>query len=150
MTRRIRAPKNTDLDTKFQVEESVVIGGDPLTDPYLTAAKDAYAGIVASCHLIDRLLPLESVTLGEIEAAAAQSLELLRRLGVRHEQLKHQLDDYGIDVAHYPEFVLTLRLRKLGVPWARIASVLDINTAGLYKRYREAADRQLGESGTLP
>lgn len=98
------------------------------------------AGLLDLCGLmieIDQLKPVGTVEVGEVGNHRSGAVDLLSRLrDLSHRQL-------ASDAERLPEEMLIARLRALGVSWSDIAEATDMNTAGLFKRYRYSSDQPL-------
>jgi hypothetical protein len=94
------------------------------------------AGLDVLCGLlveIGELRPVDQVPLGDVAEARGEALEYLSRLAtLGHRQLAEAAE-------RLPEQVLVERLRALGVTWTAIASVTDLNSTALFKRYRSVS-----------
>jgi hypothetical protein len=122
-------------------------GHEELKDENL---KTVYAWLwdyLCGLRWIDTLPSLDTVTMSDMPKAAEQTLELLETIAHNRAILLNDTEDEdkedGIAFLDYPEYKLVLRLRRLGVSWAKIAEKMDISTAGLYKRYKPMVDRAL-------
>lgn len=84
---------------------------------------------------------LDDVSWLNKDKAAEQTMALLKQMSMFLKNLT-DAGEAGTSMAllNYPEFKLVLRLRRLGVSWAKIAETIGVPTPGLYKRYKPWVD----------
>jgi hypothetical protein len=94
---------------------------------------------------IDTLPPLDNIGFNDVGKAREQTMVLLETIAHNRAILINDPEttdggEEGIAWLDYPEYKLVLRLRRLGVSWAKIAEKMDVSTAGLWKRYKRFVD----------
>ena len=107
---------------------------------------DVLQKLMYTVGAIDRMRSLEDVRLGDAGTVASQTLHALQVVTdvQRAWSMVRGIEGYGnLSLEDFPEFFLVLRLRMLNVSWARIAESMDINPAGVHKRWGKLVDQVL-------